>query len=921
MNHVIAIRGAEEHNLKSVDVDIPHGGLNVVSGPSGSGKTSLVFDTLYVEARRRYLMTMTDKGAIAITKAPKVRSIDGLSPAVALSQHRFRHHPRSTVATMAGLHDYLRALFHRVGSPSCLRCGSPVRSQRFEEAFEVLAGLPDNTKLLVLAPRYRKIGESDAELGDWLQRSGYRRIRVHGEFQVADNLNLSGIMSIEVAVDRLAVKPNTRRRLKGSLQAALDLGGGQATAIVEGGDEKFVFAVKPSCITCGEPFVGIDEGLFSFNSSQGACKDCKGLGIRSGMQFNHLFEDGRANLEEGLGDLWCDFGHDELRDHLECFCAMHELTLETSVADFACGARELLWKGKRDRSGFPGLQRLLERLYAEAAGRELDWFEDRLGDTSCETCDGTRYCPESRAIEIAGETIASVCGKSISGAVAFFDHWEPSGNDAVVAEVLRKRILGSLMTIVNLGMDYLTLDRRSDTISSGEFQRLRLASSLGSNMTQVLYIMDEPTTGLHACDVARLLDALASLRADGNTILVVEHDQEVLSKADLLIDMGPGAGAAGGSIVARGTPEEVGRTQSLTGRYLSGEISVGTSKERQPGSKGWLKLNGLRGHNLKGIDVELPLGCLVGVTGISGSGKSSVVQGTLFPVLAGKLQRAQRRPLAFESVTGAEQLDRIICVDQKPIGRSLRSVIATYTGLSDSIRRLFAKVPEARLRAYNPGHFSFNTSEGMCPDCAGSGVARIRSELFEGIEAECGTCSGRRFKREVLDVRFRDHSISDVLDLDVDAARQLFQAVPEVERILAVMIDVGLAYIHLGQSAQSLSGGEAQRVKLSTELGKPRNDRTIYVLDEPTTGLHLEDVRYLLDLLQRLVEQGNSVVVVEHHIEFVACSDYVIDLGPGAGEAGGDIVACGTPNEIVENKVSRTGEYLQRYFKRMGGLV
>ncbi len=911
MRTAISIRGAEEHNLQSVSVDIPHGQLSAVSGLSGSGKTSLVFDTLYAEARRRYLWTMAKRGVNRMGRAPKVRSIEGLLPAIALSQDRLHHHPRSTVATLAGVHNQMRLLFERVGTPFCLRCGGEVTSQRFEEAYEILAGMQAETKLLVLAPRRRQKGESDEELADWVERSGYRRLRIEGQLHIVDDLSLSGISSLEVAVDRLTVNQNSRRRLRGSLHAALDLGDGQAQVVVEGREEELSFAIRPCCIECGEPFIDITESLFSFNSPQGACQSCLGMGTQSGVQFEQLFDGGRSSLIEALGPLWREYGHENLFTHVDRFCKKNDLSLELAIAEFPDSSREVLWKGKKGRSGFPGLAKLVDQLRAKASGGELDWLEDRLGDSPCEVCGGTRYRPEVKSIKIGGESLATICQKSVVAALAFFREWNPHGANALIGQVIGSALGRSLETIDGLGLGYLTLDRRSDTLSSGELQRLRLASALGSEMTQVLYILDEPTMGLHASDVEKLFEALRRLGDLGNTVLVVEHDPEILSKADLLIDMGPGAGKAGGNVVAQGSPRQVGESDSLTGRYLSGRLALGRNARRVPGSGGWLGLQGLRGHNLKSVDVEIPLNCLVCVTGISGSGKSSLVHGTLFPLLAVQLQGSERHPLAFESCTGWEQLERIVCVDQKPIGLNPRSTVVTYTGLLLPIRRIFAKMPEARMRAYRPGHFSFNAPEGMCLDCGGSGTPGSRDDLLDGIEAECGTCSGRRFKREVLDIRFRDHNIADVLDLDVDGALELFESIPEVVRILAVLSDVGLGYIHLGQTARSLSGGEAQRVKLASELSRPRNDRTIYVLDEPTTGLHMEDIRYLLDLLQRLVDQGNSVVVVEHHIEFIACSDYLIDLGPGAGEEGGLVVAKGTPEEVVAATSSRTGHYLK----------
>lgn len=913
----ISIRGAAEHNLREVDVDLPHGALIAVSGVSGSGKTSLAFGTVYAEARRRYLMTL-ERGSQGLARrlhAPKVRRLDGLSPAVAIDQHRGWQNPRATVATLAGVYDYLRLLFARLGQARCLACGAEVMAQRFEEVYEHAAGLPEGTRLLVMAPRRLRASESGAELMEWVDRAGYRRLRLNGEQVVLDDLEPGHLQGrrIEVVVDRLVIKSDTVRRLHGSLQAALELGEGQIVLQALDGEE-VAFAVRPTCGRCGEPFKDISPALFSFNSAQGACPSCRGLGVQTGLTFVRVFAGGRATLEDALGTLWQDFGHDDLREKLLRFCQRSKVEADVPLGEWSGEVAQQCWEGGGKRGAFIGVRRWLERLRAKAADAELAWLDERLEDTSCEVCQGVRLGPEALAVGIDGRSIGDLTALSIEEAAAFWAQLSFEGPRAPIGARLAGQISQSMDNLLELGLGYLTLNRRADSLSSGEFQRLRLGAVLGSGMTQVLYVLDEPSIGLHARDAERLLKSLKRLRDNGNTVLLVEHDAVFIAQSDYTVDLGPGAGVEGGQIVAAGPPAQVAQSDSLTGRYLRGELSVGQNRERAPGRAGWLELQGASGHNLHNLSVAFPLGNLVCVTGVSGSGKSTLVHETLYPLLAAQLQQAERRPLAYESCAGVEQLERVIAVDQKPIGRTPRSNAATYTGLLTHIRHLFAEVAESRLRGYRPSHFSFNTPEGACESCRGSGVDTVRQGVFEDLEIPCNGCDGRRYKREILDVRYRDLSIADVLELSAAAAAEIFAAIPEIGRRLHLLQEVGLGYLLLGQAAHSLSGGEAQRVKLAAELGRPQGAHTLYILDEPTTGLHLEDVRFLVELLQRLVDEDNSVIVVEHHIELIALADYVIDMGPEGGAGGGQVVAQGVPGEIAAVESSWTGQYLRRYF-------
>ena len=912
---------------------MPHGCLIAISGVSGSGKSSLAFDTIYAEARRRYLLSLDLSQAALVqrARAPRARVIEGLAPAIAIDQGRGGgHSARSTTATLTGLYDYLRLLFARLGEPRCLACGSAVQTHRFETVYEMAAGLQQGTKLLVLAPQRPDTEESGADLLSRVDRSGYRRLRIDGQIKLVEEIDprilddrVPGV-GVEVVVDRLVVQDDSGSRLKGSLQAAVEIGQGQICLLPLTSEDsrgatgsqcsspEMRFSVSPTCTQCSQPFRAVTPSLFSFNSSQGACSECRGLGTEQGLEFGRVFSYGAHSIAEALGPLWQEFGRRDLREKVMRLCSALDVDTDTAVGEWVDDDLvRHLWNGKGRRLG---IRRLLEQVAAKASGDELAWLEDRLADTPCATCKGARLNPEALAVTLPeGESIASLASKSIDEALDFMSTLRFEESRRAVGDAISAEICEQLRRLVDLGLGYLTLNRCAHSLSSGEFQRLRFAAAIGSGMTQMLYVLDEPSVGLHARDTDKLARTLGQMRDAGNTVIVVEHDLDLLRQADHLVDMGPGAGANGGCIEAQGTPAEVGAGSSPTGKYLGGTRRLGSGRGRVPGERGWLRLEGARGHNLKSVNVAFPLENFICVTGVSGSGKSSLVLETVLPVLAARLHKAESRPLPHDSCEGIDRIERVVSVDQRQIGRSTRSNAATFTGLFGPIRRLFAELPEARMRGYRPAHFSFNAAQGACEDCGGTGLAADRGEgLLEGLVAACHTCGGRRYKREVLDVRYRELSVAQVLELSVAQASTVFEPIPDVARRLSLMQELGLGYLHLGQPASSLSGGEAQRIKLATELSRPQRSRTLYILDEPTTGLHLEDIDHLVELLQRFVDGGHSVIVVEHNIDLIAAADYIIDLGPEAGEAGGELVAAGTPADVARNEFSWTGRFLAR---------
>jgi len=935
MPRTLSIRGAAEHNLNGVDLDLPHNSLVVLCGVSGSGKSSLVFDTVYAEAQRRFYAALDPIRARGKSlRRPAVRSISGLAPPIAIDQHGVRADPRSTAGTLSGAYEFFRLLFARLGQPRCPECGADVIVHRFEEVYERAAGLGEGTRLTILAPvRVEDDG------GGWLERierSGFGRLRMAGDLVELSHIDAGGSAvgsTVEVVVDRLVIKPDALVRLKGSLEAAVELSGGGITLIraSEGGQkgqgEDVKFSTRPSCSHCDAPFEPITPGLFSFSSPRGACSECRGTGVQAGMEFERFFPDPSQILDEALGPLWSEFGHMELREQVGDQCERAGVDAQQPIGEWSADAVVEFWKSGRVRGAtaaagssgrkgnkkvtrFPGLRRWLERRAALAEGEELSWLEERLGERPCAQCQGSRLSVHPLSVWLGEETIASLMAKPVTATLRFLNDLEASPSHRSMAEAIVHQTARRLQTIDDLGLGYLSLDRRADTLSSGELQRLRLAAVLGSDMTGMLYVLDEPSVGLHARDADRLGEALLRLRDQGNTLLVVEHDLSILERADHLVEMGPGAGVGGGEVVTEGTPGEVAQASSPTGRYLRGDEIDATVRWRSPGEHGWLELTGASGHNLKGIDISVPLQCLVAVSGVSGSGKSSLVHGTLYRAIAARLHKAQQQPLPFTSCTGVDQLARVLAVDQKSIGRSARSNAASYAGLLTPIRRLYAELPEARLRGYKPAHFSFNVPLGACSQCGGTGLGPRTPGQFGSLTPPCATCSGQRFKAGIRDIRFRQASIVDVLEMRVSEALSTFEAIPQIERRLRTLCELGLGYLVLGQSANSLSGGEAQRLKLTAELSRSLETGILYILDEPTTGLHIRDVEYLIELLQLLVDGGHTVIVVEHDLDVIRCADYVIDIGPEPGDDGGQVVAAGTPAEVAATPGSHTGRCL-----------
>lgn len=925
----IAIRGARVHNLKGLDCDIPRNRLVVVTGPSGSGKSSLAFDTLYAEGQRRYVESLSPwaRQFLEQMERPEVESVTGLSPAIAIEQRTTVAHPRSTVGTVTEVYDHLRLLFATIGKPHCPRCGDPIAAQTAEEMAARLVEQSPGAVAVVAAPvaRGRK-GAYRKELAA-ARAAGLQRARIDGQAVVlADRTPLDPHRGhrIDVLVDRLALRPGSEERLRASLARALDLAGGTVLVSVEGKGERLL-SLKHACARCDVSVPELSPRAFSFNSALGACPACDGLGLRWAVDPARVMPDGTRSVLDGAIRPWHRHGPRLLREALFELAERHAFSLEVPVAELPASAREVLLFG--DADGFPGvvpyLRRRVEgllRLDPSPSDEEThdggEAFEDLrpyLTEEVCRACRGTRLRPESLAVQVAGHTVADLvrlplaAARDAAAALAFGDRERPVG-ERLVAEI-RSR----LDVLLSLGLGYLTLDRATTTLSGGEAHRLRLATQIGARMQGLLYVLDEPSVGLHQRDNARLIETLVSIRDAGNTVVVVEHDEETIRAADWVIDLGEGAGAHGGRLMYSGPPASI--DGSLTGRYLRGELAIEVPAARRP-ARGWLRVLGARANNLRDVDASFPLGALTAVTGVSGSGKSTLVEDVLHRALARRLYGAVPDPGRHRAIEGAEEIDKVIAIDQSPIGRTPRSNPATYTGAFGLVRELFSLVPEARARGYRPGRFSFNVKGGRCEACQGDGVRRVEMHFLPDVFVQCEACHGRRYNRETLEVRYQGHSIADVLDLSVDAARDLLVAHPRLARLLGTLSEVGLGYLRLGQSAATLSGGEAQRVRLARELGRRETGRTLYLLDEPTTGLHFDDVRRLLDVLSRLVDAGNTVVVIEHNLDVVKSADWVVDLGPEAGERGGRVIAEGTPEQVARSRKSHTARYLRPHLVR-----
>jgi excinuclease ABC subunit A len=914
----IIVRGAREHNLKNIDLEIPRDQLVVITGLSGSGKSSLAFDTIYAEGQRRYVESLSAyaRQFLEQMEKPEVDSIEGLSPAISIEQKSTSRNPRSTVGTVTEIYDYLRVLFARVGVPHCPSCGRVITAQTVQQMVDRVVALPAGTRLLVLAPVVRGRKGEYRKLFFDLRRQGYSRVRVNGAVrELAEDIDLDKHRkhTIEVVVDRLVVRDTLGARLADSLETALRLADGVVQVEAPEAGEALLFSERLACAECGISLPEVSPRMFSFNSPYGACETCAGLGTRWEIDPERLVPNPARSLKDGALAPWAARDSVHFRQTLQVLARRHGFALDTPWAKLKKSVRDVVLHGDRD-GGFEGVVKLLERRYrdtdAEEARREIEPF---MAERPCPGCGGSRLRRESLGLRIGGRSIADVVRMTIKEAAGFFEALQLSERDMLIARRVLKEIRERLGFLRDVGLDYLTLDRPAGTLSGGEGQRIRLATQIGSSLVGVLYILDEPSIGLHQRDNRRLLDTLKRLRDLGNTVLVVEHDEETIRSADYVVDLGPGAGEQGGHVVAVGTPDEIlANPASLTGRYLSGSLRIEVPERRRPGAGPALTIHNPREHNLKGMSVRIPLGTLTSVTGVSGSGKSTLVNDILHRGLAQMLHRAQQRPGAHDRIEGAQHLDKVIDIDQSPIGRTPRSNPATYTGIFTFIRMLFARTPDARMRGYQPGRFSFNVKGGRCEACQGDGLVKIEMHFLPDVYVTCDVCKGRRYNRETLEIRYKGRSIADVLDMTVREALEFFDAVPVVRSKLQTLHDVGLDYIRLGQSATTLSGGEAQRVKLATELSRRATGRTLYILDEPTTGLHFADIQKLLEVLNRLVDHGNTVVIIEHNLDVIKTADWIIDLGPEGGDEGGRVVATGTPEDVAGRADgSHTGQFLK----------
>ncbi len=927
----IFIRGAREHNLKNLDLELPRQKFIVITGVSGSGKSTLAFDILYAEGQRRYVESLSAyaRQFLELMDKPDVDYIEGLSPAIAIEQRSASRNPRSTVATATEIYDYLRVLFARVGTPSCYQCGRPIASWSVPQMVDQVLNLPPGTRLTVLAPVVVNRKGEHAKLLERLQREGYGRIRLNGELVELEELPVldkNRRHTIEAVVDRLVIKPDLAPRLTDSLELALGLSGGVVRVAVAEGEE-LLFSEKFACDDCGVSLPEITPQLFSFNSPQGACPACSGLGTRRVIDPELVVPNPDLSLREGALRPWAH--HHSLRHQqmLEVLESRYRFSIRTPFRDLPPQVKEVLLYGSGGEAlnffyeqggrrfyvprSFPGVIALLQERYRETDSSLVrEEIEQYMAVRPCPDCQGARLRREALAVKLDGANISEVTRFTVSQALNWFSHLHLSPRQLEIGRRVLKELTERLGFLTEVGLDYLTLDRPTGTLAGGEAQRIRLATQIGSKLSGVLYILDEPSIGLHPRDTQRLLQTLKVLRDLGNTVIVVEHDPETIRQADYVVDMGPGAGREGGRVVFGGPPAELlDQPGSLTGLYLSGRREIPLPPRRRRAT-GLLTLTGARGYNLKGLKVDFPLGVLTCVTGVSGSGKSTLIMDTLYQALRQKLYRDRVPAALYDQLLGAEQLDKVINIDQSPIGRTPRSNPGTYTGVFTLIRELFAQVPEARMRGYRPGRFSFNVRGGRCEACHGEGINKIEMHFLPDVYVRCEVCRGLRYNPATLEVRYKGRNIAEVLEMTVDQALEFFGAVPALRDRLRTLADVGMGYVQLGQSATTLSGGEAQRLKLSRELGKRATGRTLYILDEPTTGLHLADIEKLLLVLKRLVEAGNTVIIIEHNLEVIKTADHLIDLGPEGGEQGGFLVAAGAPEDLIRHPESHTARFL-----------
>jgi excinuclease ABC subunit A len=928
----IVIRGAKEHNLKDIDVELPRNRFIVITGVSGSGKSTLAFDILYAEGQRRYVESLSAyaRQFLELMDKPDVEYIEGLSPAIAIEQRSASRNPRSTVATATEIYDYLRVLFARVGQPFCYQCGRPIASLSVPQMVDQIMELPTGSRITVLAPVVENRKGEHTKLLERLQREGFSRVRINGEIfdlEELPTIDKNKRNTIEAVVDRLIIKDDLPARLTDSLELALKLSDGTVRVAVAGGEE-LLFSEKFACDVCSVSLPEINPQLFSFNSPQGACQVCSGLGTRLILDPDLVVPNPSLSLREGAVRPWAQRHTLRHQQMLEALEKHYHFSVHTPFADLSEEVQNVILYGSKgepikfhyDYGGrrvhetrpFPGIIPWLEERYHETDSSFVrDEIEQYMTVRPCPACGGARLRREALAVKIGGANISEVTQFSVAQAQDWFANLTLTPRQQEIARRVLKEISERLGFLLEVGLDYLTLERATATLAGGEAQRIRLATQIGSKLSGVLYILDEPSIGLHPRDTLRLLSTLKVLRDLGNTVIVVEHDPDTIRAADYIVDMGPGAGRHGGWVVFGGPPEELVRhEQSLTGQFLSGRREIAIPPERRQ-AKGWLHLTGAKGHNLKDIAVSFPLGVLTCITGVSGSGKSTLTMDTLYQALKQKLYRARIPAAPYENLEGIEYLDKVINIDQSPIGRTPRSNPATYTGVFTLIRELFAMVPEARLRGYKPGRFSFNVKGGRCEACRGEGINKIEMHFLPDVYVKCEVCRGLRYNPSTLEIRYKGYTISEILDLTVDQALEVFGPMPALKTRLQTLTDVGLGYVQLGQSATTLSGGEAQRLKLSRELGKRATGRTLYILDEPTTGLHLADIDKLLQVLNRLVESGNTVVIIEHNLEVIKTADYLVDLGPEGGDRGGQLVASGTPEEVAQQAGSHTGWFLR----------
>ncbi len=940
MNEDIVIKGAKEHNLKNIDLKIPKNKMVVITGLSGSGKSSLAFDTLYAEGQRRYVESLSSyaRQFLGIMEKPDVESITGLSPAISIDQKTTSRNPRSTVGTVTEIYDYIRLLYARIGVPYCPNCGKKIEKQTIDQIVDTVLELEEGTRIQVMSPVVRDKKGEYKKLFDDMQKNGFVRARVDGQiYELTDDIDLDRQKrhSIDIIVDRLVIKPEIRSRLSESIEIAMQFGGNLVRVDVIGKGEK-IFSSNYACPDCGFSFEEITPRMFSFNNPMGACPECSGIGFLMKMDEDLIIPDKTKTLYDGVkcfGASTMKRGDTMAKMYFEAIGKHYKVDIKKKIKQLPKEFLEKILYGTGDeaidfeytssagtrkfKQPFEGVIPTLDRRYRETKSNGMRaFYELYMSESPCYSCNGARLKPEVLSIKIGGKNINEMTDMSISQIKSFIENLKLNKTQTFIAEQIFKELNKRLEFLIDVGLDYLTLSRSAGTLSGGESQRIRLATQIGSGLSGVMYVLDEPSIGLHQRDNAKLIATMKKMRDLGNSLIIVEHDEDTMYAADQIIDIGPGAGVHGGNVIAQGTAEQIKNAKgSITGEYLSGKKKIEIPKKRRKGNGQFLEIQGAKEHNLKNINVKIPLGVFNCVTGVSGSGKSTLINEVLYNYVARDLYGSHVKPGKCKTIKGLENIDKVINIDQSPIGRSPRSNPATYTGVFDIIRDLFAETNEAKMRGYQKGRFSFNVTGGRCEACQGDGVVRIEMNFLPDIYVPCEVCHGKRYNRETLEVKYKGKSISDVLDMTVEEALEFFSNIPRIKQKIQTLSDVGLGYIKLGQPSTTLSGGEAQRIKLATELSKRATGKTLYILDEPTTGLHIADVHKLIEILQRLVDTGNTIIVIEHNLDLIKTADNIIDLGPEGGERGGEIVAQGTPEQVTKVKESYTGEFLKKYLK------